>query len=119
MSKYKIQDDHEWADEKQDERDGDQRPPVAVNTHSVVIDRNVDEVYIQKYRYRFAIEGGSVVGWTRSDIEWNGTEDYCSEKTWETIPELVKRALANELGLTVGEMDEQADLPGFLVEGDE
>jgi len=109
--KYGVPDDH-WEEDEQDDVGADPRPRVEVNSHSVVIDRFVEDRYVDRYRYRFALEGRTVVGWTRSDIEHNGTEDYNAIEDWDAIPTTVRNALAAEVGLdSYRELD--LDLPSF------
>jgi len=111
--------------EVDDEPDAqEQRPRVKVQTHSIVLDEHVDERYVSKYRYRFAIDhdaddgARTVVGWTRSDIEHNGTEDLCSELTWSELPADVKMRLSDALGVRRSELKGMLDLPEHLLEGD-
>ena len=95
--KYSVDDDH-WEEDDQDAVD-DPRPRVEVNSHSVTIDRLVEDRYVDRYRYRFAVEGQAVVGWSRTDIEHTGTEDYNPIEDWDAIPTTVRNALARELGV--------------------
>lgn len=111
MPKYSVPEDH-WKED--DEPDPEPEPRVSVNYHSIVIDEKVDREYIVKIRWHFGFEGRSLKGWTRTDIEENGTEDYANDLDWERIPADVKRTLANEVGLTVSELAERRDLPDFL-----
>lgn len=115
MPKYSVPDGH-WDEDDETEQDPDPRPRAEINTHSTVIDRFVDERYIDRYRWRFAIEDRNIVGWTRSDIEHNGTEDYTSELTWEEVPEIVRQRLRDALG--VDDLDGHLDLPEFLRGGE-
>ena len=105
--------DHEW--QEPEEPEPDPRPRVEVNWHSVVIDWFVDEKYIDRYRFRFGVSGRVVRGWTVSDIEHNGTEDYTNDGTWGTLPAPVKKALAKELG--IDSWEGYLDLPDHLRDG--
>ena len=111
MPKYNPDTSH-WDEDDQDDSDVDPRPRVEINTHSIVIDRFVDGRYIDRYRWRFAIDDRTVVGWTRTDIEHNGTKDYCADLTLDAMPADVRLALERELG--VDDLEEHVDLPEFL-----
>ena len=108
------------VDEDDDDLEDD--PRVTVDTHSIVIDERVDDEYIAKYRWRFSIDhdngARTVRGWTRTDIEQNGTEDYASELTWSEMPADVKMRLAVALGVPRSELEGILDLPEHLLAGD-
>ena len=110
MPKYTPDTSH-W-DEDDELDDVDPRPRVETNTHSIVIDRFVDERYLDRFRWRFAVQDRTVVGWTRSDIEHNGTEDYCNDLTLEEMPADVRLRLERELG--IDDLEDHVDLPEFL-----
>lgn len=112
MPKYSVPDGHWDDDDEETENDSDPRPRVETNTHSIVIDRLVNDDYVDRYRWRFAIQDRTVVGWTRTDIEHNGTEDYCNELTLETMPVSVRIRLENELG--IDNLRDHVDLPEHL-----
>lgn len=106
QTKYTVPDDH-WEDDEDEQED--EEPQVVVNTHSIVIDNRVDERYVERYRWRFAVQNRQVVGWTRTDIEHNGTEDYNDVMDVTEIPADVKAALEHELGLD--DLHDHLDLP--------
>ncbi|MDQ2052946.1 hypothetical protein RBH26_21115 [Natronolimnohabitans sp. A-GB9] len=113
MTKYDPDISHlDEDDADQDDVEADPRPRVETNTHSIVIDRFVDDRYIDRYQWQFAIEDRTVVGWTRSDIEHTGTRDYCDELTLEDMPTDVRVRLERELG--VDDLDDHVDLPEHL-----
>jgi len=59
MPKYSIDDDHEWADEKEQERDEDAPPRGEITSHAIeVVDRTADPWE----RYRYVFEDGEAVG---------------------------------------------------------
>lgn len=114
VTKYSPDMSH-WDEDNEPEDDPDPRPRVETHMHTtdtIVIDRFVDEEYVDRYRWRFAIEDRTVVGWTRSDIEPNGTVDYCADLTLETMPMDVRVRLERELG--VDDLADHANLPEHL-----
>jgi hypothetical protein len=114
-----VSDEDFEADQDDSETASESRVQVA--DHHLVIDERVDEKYVAKYRWRFAIEhddgARTVVGWTRSDIEENGTLDYAADKTWQAMPVDVKKRLADALGVSRRELEGMLDLPDHLLAG--
>lgn len=102
--------DHEW--QEPDTEPEDVEPRVEVNTHTVTIDERVDDEYIVLYRWRFGVQDRQIVGWSRSDIDDEGTEDFASDLTWPEIPVDVKLRLGE--ALSIEDWDDHLDLPDFL-----
>jgi hypothetical protein len=114
---------HDGAFEPDDDTDQpDPSPRVTVAQHTLVLRETVDEEYISHYEWRFTIEHDdgerAVCGWSKLDVEHNGTEDYCNSGTWQSMPADVKLRLAQALGVRRSELDEMLDLPDFLLGGD-
>ena len=98
-TKYKIPDDHVWADEKASEPED--HPPVAeMTSHAVEIlhrgrDRTSGEGDI---RYRYVFENGEAVGILRSHrlAESNQFDPMGAAAPYE-VPTIVKDILAHEM----------------------
>jgi len=108
------------ADDDQDDLE-EAEPRVTTKQHSLVLKERVDEHYISHYLWRFAIghdDSGRVIrGWTKTDVEHNGTKDYCNEGTWEEMPVDVKMELAWALGVKRSELEGMLELPEHLLSG--
>ena len=115
---------HDGAFEADDEENVvETEPRVTTKLHSLVLKEQVDHKYISHYEWRFTIDhNGSdrtIVGWTKTDVEHNGTEDYCNEGTWQSMPVDVKMELADALGVRRSELEAMLDLPDHLLAGGE
>lgn len=108
------------AFEPDEEDDADAQPRVEIATHALTLTERVDDEYISHYQWRFALDhdgGVTIRGWTKLDVEHNGTEDYCNEGTWSGMPADVKLRLADALGVRRSELEGMLDLPEHLLEG--
>ncbi|EMA49112.1 hypothetical protein [Halococcus thailandensis] len=99
QTKYKIPDDHVWADEQVQE--SEDRPPVAeVERHSIeIIHRGRDRTSSEgDIRYRYVFENGEAIGILRSHrlAESNQFDPMGAAAPYE-VPTVVKDMLAHEM----------------------
>lgn len=114
----KISDDF-FKPEQPDEPETE--PRVTTALHALTLKERVDDEYLSHYEWRFSIDHDGddrvIRGWTKTDVEHNGTEDYCNEGTWQSMPVDVKMELASALGVRRSELEGMLDLPEHLLEG--
>jgi len=103
-------DGHEWHNS---DPSADPRPRTEVDRNIVVIDEFVKDGSLDYYRWRFSLVGRTVVGWTRSAFEHDGTSDCSSIEDWSKVPDIVKGRLAQQLGYHPSRLDDHLDLPDF------
>lgn len=122
-TKYGDRVDEEFFEPDQEDEAADTESRVTTLLHTLTIKENVDEEYISHYQWRFSIDhdgdSRTIRGWTKTDVEHNGTEDYCSEGTWQSMPVDVKMELARALGVRRSELEGMLNLPEHLLGGDE
>jgi len=104
----------------EDTEEIDTTPRVELTGHTVTLKEHVADEYLSHYVWRFGVDldDGQLVlrGWTKTDVEHNGTEDYCNEGTWSGMPADVKLRLADALGVRRSELEGMLDLPEHLLE---